>query len=678
MSKRKISCSSCRSKKLKCDGGNPCERFGRPPKNAVVNKFILARPDNARCREFIFEHVSNLSPTRYLKDNQSQGLDYYLTYLYNQQFLPEGSKFAKLLNSSTSPQERPMRSKTILKKTHRQLDLQIDDLAQYFSWMSADISAIMAQRLSRLRLSYYNCIEFVATALNSDPSTSFFEPPSSALVLSNPLNSLPPHQALRLIDYFFHIHPYSIMINKTMLLQAYWTDTADPILLSVIYGTTLFLSPILEGEQLLLWRKENLNNRNPFLDYAHVLLSKASAEATLSRYQAVVLLGLFEITFGYAKKGTSLFALSYMIAEKLGLFNNTLPPGLTPVEKELLLITFWAVFQCTVRGCVELVQIPRVTLGHQLHPYPPMNVRESLSYQLDIQNGNNRAFRHYDYIVETFYIQSVIAKTCCMIIFTLPHEADNETVEQEIQHILNNLYGFIQRKQQQMSKLQAFTLELFHYFFAITLLFLKRTLGSKHFKIQQPPSSLPRLDLSDPENVRCIYQALPNAMAIINKTNDFLNSNSASLYQPGLLPRGLMLTTLDAASIVLMNHYTLEPTPIVRQYIETIDVILSRRDAWKTLDISEVAKLEIQTFLQNHMPQSDSSSIGSPSMDMMSSLIPFDLFDPATLWMNPIDLLQDNTFDITSCLDSSALTTATIDTNWLNGEFDLLNSNFMQ
>lgn len=378
MAKRKVSCLPCRIKKVKCDGEKPCTRcearqtpciyqkpgaVGRPPKNAVVNKLVLSRiassihdnkeaPNaNTFCREFIFENVSMtpvLAPMRYLHDNTEQGLDFYINTLF-------ATYFSKNTSLDHFIEERRNENAVVLHKDYASVNpkVKIFDLTDYFTWMSADMASILMKRVSKLKLTYYTDLEFSRTALAYDRTTSFFETPLNNSLVINPLNSLPPQQAVRLIECFFCIHPFSNLLNKTMLLQSYWTDTADPLLLTVVYGTTIFKSQLLDGKPLELWDALNKKKRNPFLDYAHVLLSKATAETTPSKYQAIVLLALFEVTFGFPKRGMSLFGLSYMLAARLGLFDNTMPPGLNSVEKELLLNTFWAAFETTIRGCVE-------------------------------------------------------------------------------------------------------------------------------------------------------------------------------------------------------------------------------------------------------------------------------------------------------------------------------------
>lgn len=373
MAKRKVSCLPCRVKKVKCDGEKPCQRcvsrdtncvyqkpgaVGRPPKNAVVNKLVLSKNSQSStsnsstfCREFIFENISIspiMAPQRFLHDSNEYGLSHYINTLFSSYF----KKSTRLDNHIKS---RMVTTTNIREGDYNFVSpkVKVYDLTHFFTWMGADIANILMRRMSKLKLTFYCDLEFSTVALAYDCTTTFFETAAENSLVMNPLNSLPPQQAVRLIELFFCIHPYSLLLNKTMLLQSYWTDKTDPLLLSVVYGTTIFKSQLLDGKPLELWDALNKKKRNPFLDYAHLLLSKASPEVTPSKYQAIVLLALFEVTFGYPKRGMSLFGLSFMFAARLGLFDNTLPPGLSEVERELLLMTFWSAFEYTIRGCVE-------------------------------------------------------------------------------------------------------------------------------------------------------------------------------------------------------------------------------------------------------------------------------------------------------------------------------------
>ncbi|KAI9316601.1 hypothetical protein BX666DRAFT_1945001 [Dichotomocladium elegans] len=192
-----------------------------------------------------------------------------------------------------------------------------------------------------------------------DDSSSFF---GSAPLNSNckyeekvnPLNALPPQQAMRMIDCFFCIHPFCYLLNKTLLLQSYWNDNADPLLMSVIYGTTAYYFNLFEGRSLILGETAtSKDQRNSFLHYAYHLLEHADPNTTLSQYQAVVILGLFEVQYGFSKKGASLFALTRVLNCQLGVSDPEARAKMSEVEREMLIMAFWASNNCITRGFLE-------------------------------------------------------------------------------------------------------------------------------------------------------------------------------------------------------------------------------------------------------------------------------------------------------------------------------------
>lgn len=653
-SKRKISCLPCRVKKVKCDGDKPCQRcilkktdciyqkpgaVGRPPKNAVVNKLVLTKNNHTTfCREFIFENVSIspvLTSSRYLLDSKSFDLSHYLDNIFCKHFKRAAtidSSSQQLIYSNVSPK------------------IKVYDMTHYYTWMCADTANILMRRMSKLKLTYYTELEFTTTAMAYDLTETFFESPTDNSLVINPLNSLPPQQAIRLIETFFCIHSHSCMFSKTMILQSYWTDTADPLLLTVIYGTTLFISQLLEGKPLVLWDALNKKKRNPFLDYAHLLLSKYTAEATVSRYQALVLLALFEVTFGFPKRGIALFHVSNMIAARLGLFDNSMPAGITEVEKELLLITFWSSYQCTVRGCVEcksiykhlydnpiikmlilVEKIPREALARHQHPYPPINIKESKSYQYDIERNNTRSVKSYYYMIETFYINSVISKFSCKLILHLPqHNKDvieksrrsSSNIKAGIDATLQEFKEFNQKNHHNFSILQDYTLEMYRLFYTICLGFKRTSLENKNFTIHQRHTSEP-LDLTDVENVLAINHVVLDAITVIQRTFVYL-SDPSCLHEENcmFLPRGIMVSAIDASVQVLMYSYRLEKSEKMRYYLDMALTVLGVDVIWGDWGTAELLKRVIQKFLYQNPPTVVTpENLFSSSFDWMTSLL---------------------------------------------------------
>ncbi|KAI9279265.1 hypothetical protein BY458DRAFT_553788 [Sporodiniella umbellata] len=629
MSKRKISCASCRSKKLKCNGEKPCFRCqdkaieciytrpgqaGRPPKKGLVNKFVHTQINNTVCREFVFEHPS---PSHSSHIFQLKGFACYLKNIFVQRFL-----YTKPV---IQEQFRVMTRKIFSK-------VDIEDLAHFFVWMGGDMIVIFMRRISDLKLPHTQCQEYLTSTINQDPSVSFFDECDQALVTNNPLNSLPSHQALQLIDSFFLIYPCSILLSKSSILEAYWKDTADPLLLSVIYGTTLFMSRVIEGHPLDIWTSHNLEVRNPFLEHAHRLLAQMPAEATLSRYQAIVLLAMFESMYGYFKKGVTLIIVSYDMAHQLGVLeDNTL---LSPLEKELLGITYWAAFHCTARGYIELIKHS----DHGFPPYPPINLLHSLSARPDVEDGNRGSYKHVNQLIETFYVQSVISKLCYDLLPALLNASDR--ADQKIKLVMNDFCLFIESNRTYFSKLQEFTLELYYSLFMICIGFLKEPASKGRLTVYTPKAPN-RLDLKDTGRQDQIYRTVQEAVTALDKIANFINGDPTHYYSKiSFLPRSLISATLNGITSVLMYHYTLQPTTSIRQYLELIEIIYYNPLLWEHWERIESMRYELKEFLESHpsSPPVDMAGFSCSWFDILLQESFINLSMDTSEWGLPADL----------------------------------------
>lgn len=347
---RPPSCLPCRLKKLKCDKNLPCSRctktnnnnhcvyprqgtLGRPPKNtAFLGKSKNNGLNKLMIREFIFEHGrgdknstsdNSAEPIAANKVTVNSGFvvrtewwilskeavkDYPFLHTYfrsiDKLYSERGLAIRKRFKSDTSR----LPDKPRLKFNHLHLN---------YTWWTCMTVNLLIKRASRLLLETttppfltlyilqqddtlysnnsatlghdddYNYFER-CTEENQQLLTDLSAPPtfSSNHSMADPLKSLPPDQAINLINDFFLVHPHSILINKSKLVKEYWSDTANPFLLSVVYGTTQCLSKNLQGMPLLLWESSTPANRNPFLAYAYFLLESLPTCPSTGDYQA--------------------------------------------------------------------------------------------------------------------------------------------------------------------------------------------------------------------------------------------------------------------------------------------------------------------------------------------------------------------------------------------------------
>jgi hypothetical protein len=378
--KRKISCLSCRARKTKCDGQKPCAKcllkgkssecvyaqtsgpVGRPAKNAVVNKMVLlSQTIDSRKQQFVYENLSlcglndysriftNPSHRDHLSDDGAKLSDY-ISGIFSVYF-GTGLRFDEL--------DAPSDETTALIGKNESI-FQLFDLKQHYSWLASEGISNMVARCSDLKLTNFRDFNVYGHLLKSDRSTRFFEHQRTstytATVRQNPLKSLTPQQALQYMDVFFSVHPWApFILNRTQIIQEYFTDECDPLLLSVVFGIAKYFAKQM-SEGVVTSTVVCRGDRNEFLNYAHTILAETSAKTTVAKFQAVTLLSYFELTYGQSKKGTTLTALSYVMLGKLAQtvdFRDKHLSGLGSLQRELVRNAWWCIYNNTVTGTIE-------------------------------------------------------------------------------------------------------------------------------------------------------------------------------------------------------------------------------------------------------------------------------------------------------------------------------------
>ncbi|KAG0171692.1 hypothetical protein DFQ30_000526 [Apophysomyces sp. BC1015] len=420
----------------------------------------------------------------------------------------------------------------------------------------------------------------------------------------NPLNSLPSCTAVRLIECFFRVHPYSVLFNKTLLLQSYWTDTVDPLLLSVVFGTTTYKSQILEGKPVMFWHAGVRGNRNSFLDYAYYLLSKVSSEATLSRYQAVVLLALFELAFGYPKRGVALFSLSYMIGTKLG------------------------VYESKSEGTDGKYGIQGINTAC----------------------GNTSPSESYNHLYETFYTSSLIAMFSARIVLhiTTPNgffytTANNaywntrdhkpKDIEAAIGRTLNEFMTFIEDNCHRWSDVQYYTLYTTWVLYKIHCTFLQSVYKVESYKTtadyfqglksitekfhaRKVPGPVPTHDFDphSPDTIDRMHRLLPLVVDAIEKTKSFV-AKAGCKHEVNPLPLGLMVSLLETCSRLFMIELKRSYDKRWWDSLELVTEIASSY-VWKDWSVIELVDIHVKSFLSKYSkPQYSEASAGDASLN---------------------------------------------------------------
>lgn len=284
-------------------------------------------------------------------------------------------------------------------------------------------------------------------------------------------------------------------------------------------------------------------------------------------------------------------------------------------------------------------QIPRQALARHQYPYPPANMKLSKSYQYDIENNNTRPFKTYYYLVETFYIKAVVSKFSCKLILQLPQHNNNTTAtftshnemppsskgintKASIDAVLQEFKEFNETNHHIFSLLQDYTLEMYRLFYTICLGFKRTSLDSKSFTLHR--HHIPKLlDLTDVDNILAINHVLPDAITVIQRTFVYL-SDPSCLHQENcmFLPRGIIVSSIDASVQVLMYAYRLEQNEQARYYLDMALTLLGVDIIWGDWGTAVLLKRVIQEFLFQNPPMVIvPDNVFSSSFDWMTSLL---------------------------------------------------------
>ncbi|KAI8339344.1 hypothetical protein BC941DRAFT_372316 [Chlamydoabsidia padenii] len=665
--KRKVSCLSCRVKKVRCDGGHPCIRcvnrnapeqctyskpgqLGRPPKNAVVNKLVLNRTRTTSTqlyREFIFENVGYGIPldSKFLNNDSSKNLYYFVDT-----FFSAGEAIMQLAVVR------------ITKAIPYLPDIKMYDLLEHYVWSTVESLNVLVNRISALTLENFYMFDAIAAAVFQDLALKFFSDPGPELPVGNPLSTLAPQQAVQLIEAFFCISPHSLLLNKSLLLQGYWTDVVDPLLLCVVYGTTMYFSKLLDGRPVGLWEAVTRDTRNPFLDYAYALIQKSSSEVTLAKYQAVALLGLFESVFGHVKRGMANSGLAYKIGTDLGVSTGTYQVKSNKIQAELANVTFWSLFNSSIRGGVDLGHIPRFSRKQINLQLPPPTIEQSESYKFEESCGDARLFRGYYFLLESFYIQTVVCKYQSLILQQLPEVAFSmfrmrsslrqeqvghpkpHDLEPRLRSIIQEFHDFIQQEKGTWSKQQVYTVEMVWAIYDIHVDFLK-TIGpfvagsnyanSAYDFLQDTP-----ITSGDTWTVNRVRQAIYKVYDMMDKTTAFLSDPLNYNEKPLLLPRGLMVSMLETCMQVLILKYDDDPEDnMAFCYLKKVEV-LAHECIWVDWTGIQTVQNKLKTYFESNsnnsplsVPNMGSSWDGDSELSTEDQLARAAFFDPCATWL---------------------------------------------
>ncbi|ORX50164.1 hypothetical protein DM01DRAFT_1308461 [Hesseltinella vesiculosa] len=614
VAKRKISCLPCRSRKVKCDGHSPCHRCikrndtctyqppgkaGRPANNAVMNRFVKLKQERkqkqpqAFYNDFIFETLSYTihTDTKYISTNHSLTLGGFLEPFFQRMTVPI----------------RQWAEQRIVHAIPFIPDIVMYDLYGFHAWNTMEIVNVVVSRISSLGIKHFNFYDPVAAAVFLDLAFKFLGEKIRPPLTFNPLTSLDSDTAITLIDNFFKVHPQAFLLNKTLVLQGYWLKTIDPMLLAAILGTTIYFSRMLDNKPVRLWDAIDKENRNPFLEYAHDLLHRSTTAASFSKYQASVLLGLFDSTFGLPKRGMGTMVLAAILGRSLGIAEGTFITELTSVEAELIRMAYWCTFNVTVRGCIDHGHLPDYTLEQCRLAFPPSTPEKSVSYQFELSNGYTRDPKTYTHLLESFYTLTVVSVFTVKMLRELPEIGKNvfsfgprkgvrvaglprlNNLQSRFQRVLQDFGQHLSQNRAHLSRTQALTVD------SVLRLYTIHTHTMRSTRPATSPASIcdSMFDvflLYEPDRVVDVEPVLPVVYAALD---DLLEFAAVAVDEP-YLPQGVMMSVLDTCLEALIAA---PETVVQSHYFLIVDMLCNKVDyLWKDWSSIETVRHRLQAY----------------------------------------------------------------------------------
>ncbi|CAO3595733.1 unnamed protein product [Absidia cylindrospora] len=609
---------------LKSKNQNQCTylkpgQVGRPAKNSVINKLVHNRTKQLASdnffTEFIFENVGYSIPSnsKFINDDSTKNLYHFIDTFFN--------------NGEAIMQLAVIR---VTKAIPHLPDIKMYDLLELFTWTFQDILNIVVSRLGTIPLDNFCYFDSIAAAVFQDLALKFFSEPFPEIPIGNPLSTLSSHQCVRLIEAFFSISPHCILLNKTIILQGYWTESIDPLLFCVIYGTTTYMLKLLEGQPVGLWDAVTHDIRNPFLDYAYCLVQKSSSKVSLAKFQAMVILGLFESIFGFPKRGMANLGLAFLICKDLGVGDGSFQAKSNNIQAELANVAFWALFNSTIRGSVDLGHVPHFGRQDLSIDLPPPTIDQSSSYQFERSNGDARLFRSYYYLLESFYIQTVTCKYTSIILQQLPEVKynmyhPNERVQgrpvglpkpddlvPRLRTALQEFGDFIQSAKETWSKQQTYTLEMIWALYDIQIDFLKTigpvldgtNYGNTAYDFLQDV----RLSVDDTTTMARVRTSILKIYSVVDKTHVFLSDPINYNEQVHLIPRGVIVSALEMAVEVLLLKFSADPwDEVTFGYLKKVEP-LTQMNVWTDWWAISALQTKLSDFFTAHHAMTHTST----------------------------------------------------------------------
>jgi hypothetical protein len=276
-----------------------------------------------------------------------------------------------------------------------------------------------------------------------------------------------------------------------------------------------------------------------------------------------------------------------------------------------------------------------------------------------MMSAHTRLLKVDNYLVETFYIASVLSRLTCRFLHILPYSRSNESYKKQgykptlsltsisqndeisplgfnypckdirlgLHNVLADFKQFIDTTKETWSPLQEFNFELAHHLYSLALLFLKDEYRSES-SFRSYTEGAPDPEYGENDYKTKVQTGLDICRLIVEKSLDFLETTSNYYDDPTFVPKRLLMSSLDISSQLFIYSMKTNPSDRTSRYqLNHILSILWRNDVWNEWSPVCAAARTIESFLKGKIPKEtshlfdySSAASSSPSSSFLDLL----------------------------------------------------------
>ncbi|KAL4983348.1 hypothetical protein BDW68DRAFT_169158 [Aspergillus falconensis] len=235
-------------------------------------------------------------------------------------------------------------------------------------------------------------------SLANDRSTAMFDTPQC---LQSPIAEWSKQRVCQMVDLWFFTHPLSPLVSKTLLLNAIQDETVDEALLAIILADAFQALGSNDGSNPTT-TATSAETSQLLAQYAASLLSRRTLSrvdaAPISTAQALILLGMRDLSRGYARRGTCYIRYTYRVITRQhrnragketvegSMKLNGIDTGL--VEQELIQNIYWLCLSTTTWAFMQIDQPFTLLVPDEVPDFPSLDERTSAVLRLDRASNN--------------------------------------------------------------------------------------------------------------------------------------------------------------------------------------------------------------------------------------------------------------------------------------------------